>query len=58
MNMNDRKKTKKTKTIRAKNAGVKGPGNKVFAAKQITTSKASRGFTTKKPVKAHLSYPL
>lgn len=51
-------KKKKPKAPRTKNANQKGPGNEPFKAKAITTSKASRGFTTKKPPKAHLSYPL
>lgn len=55
--MEDKKKSK-SKMPRTKNAHAKGPGNEPFKAKAITTSKASRGFTTKKPVKAHLSYPL
>jgi hypothetical protein len=56
--MEDKKKVKTPKAPRAKNANVKGPSNARFTAKAVTTSKASRGFTTKKPPKAYLSYPL
>lgn len=57
MNLEDKK--KKAKQIKAKNANpTKNLGKNIITAKAITTSKASRGFSTKKPVKAHLSYPL
>lgn len=55
--MEDKKKSK-PKAPRTKNANAKGPGNEPFKARAITTSKASRGFTTKKPPKAYLSHPL
>jgi len=56
MNLEDKKKKKKPAK---RNTGPKSsPGAKIFAAKQVTTSKASRGFSTKKPVPAYLSYPL
>lgn len=55
--MEDKKKSK-PKAPRTKNANQKGPSNARFEAKAVTTSKASRGFTTKKPPKAYLSYPL
>lgn len=54
--MEDKKKKpskgKKTKS------GSSSPGKELIRAKAITTSKASRGFSTKKPPKATLSYPL
>lgn len=56
--MEDRKK-KTPKAPKAKNANpTKNLGKKIITAKAITTSKASRGFTTKRPPKAYLSYPL
>jgi hypothetical protein len=60
MNLTDKKKSKKkTGQPRAKNGSPKpSPGANIHKAKAITTSKASRGFTTKKPPKASLSYPL
>lgn len=57
MQVEDKK--KKAKTIRAKNANpTKNLGKKIITAKAITTSKASRGFTTKKPPQTYSSYPL
>jgi hypothetical protein len=53
--MEDKKK-KPGKKI--KKSGSSSPGKELIRAKAITTSKASRGFSTKKPVKAYLSYPL
>lgn len=60
MNMEDKKKKQKKATgPKKKNVGPKSsPGAKIISAKAITTSKASRGFSTKKPVSAYLSYPL
>jgi hypothetical protein len=56
--MKDSKK-KTSKQPRAKNANpTKNLGKKIITAKAITTSKASRGFSTKRPAKVHLSYPL
>lgn len=53
------KKAKKPRAPRAKNANpTKNLGANIHKAKALTTSKASRGFTTKKPPKAYLSYPL
>jgi len=49
--MEDKKKPKRAKKIHS-------PGEEIHKAKNLVTSKASRGFTTKKPPKAHLSYPL
>jgi len=58
MNMAD-KKQKKAKGPKKKSVGPKSStGAKIFAAKAITTSKASRGFSSKKPPAAYLSYPL
>jgi hypothetical protein len=55
MNLEDKKK----KGLKKKNSGPSStPGAKLVRAKQIVGSKASRGFTTKKPPKVHLSYPL
>jgi hypothetical protein len=54
--MEDKKKAKKKKFNIA--GSSKSPGKQLIQAKQITTSKASRGFSTKKPVKTHSSYPL
>ena len=51
--MEDKKKKAPKKAKR-----TPSPGEQIFKAKAVTTSKASRGFTTKKPPKAHLSYPL
>jgi len=56
MEVEDKKKAKKKKFNIA--GSSKSPGKELIRAKQVTTSKASRGFTTKKPVKAHVSYPL
>lgn len=53
-----KKKVKTPKAPRTKNANVKSESSVRFKAKAITTSKASRGFTTKKPPAAYLSYPL
>jgi len=49
---------KKAKRIKAKNVPAKKGTNERFAAKALVTSKKSRGFSTKKPPKAYLSYPL
>ncbi len=56
MEAEDKKKKAKKKFNIA--GSSKSPGKELIRAKQVTTSKASRGFTTKKPVKATLSYPL
>jgi len=56
MEAEDKKKAKKKKFNIA--GSSKSPGKELIRAKQVTTSKASRGFSTKKPVKAHVSYPL
>lgn len=56
MEAEDKKKAKKKKFNIA--GSSKSPGKELIRAKQVTTSKASRGFTTKKPVKTHSSYPL
>jgi hypothetical protein len=55
MQLEDKKKKKPT----GKKSGVSSsPGAKLIKAKAIVGSKASRGFSTKKPPKVHLSYPL
>ena len=51
MNLEDKKK------VKAKNS-TKSPGKKLIQAKVVVPTKAQRGFTTKKPSKVHLSYPL
>lgn len=56
MRMTDKKKPKAPKV---KNGSpTKNLGANIHKAKALTTSKASRGFTTKKPPAAYLSYPL
>jgi hypothetical protein len=54
MEMIDKKKKKAGK----KSGPSSSPGAKLIQAKQIKGSKASRGFSTRRPVKAYLSYPL
>ncbi len=56
MEAEDKKKKAKKKFNIA--GSSKSPGKELIRAKQVTTSKASRGFTTKKPVKTHSSFPL
>lgn len=57
MRMTDKK--KKPKAPKVKNGSpTKNLGANIHKAKALTTSKASRGFTTKKPPAAYLSYPL
>lgn len=52
--MEDAKKKKPGK----KKGMSSSPGAKIFAAKSVVPTKAQRGFSTKRPPKVHLSYPL
>ena len=49
---------KKKPSKKMKKSGSSSPGKELIRAKAITTSKASRGFSTKRPVKTYSSYPL
>lgn len=57
-NLEDKRKKKPARPKKKDVGPNSSPGAKLIKAKQITTSKASRGFTTKKPPAAYLSYPL
>lgn len=49
---------KKKKLSGKKKNQSSSPGSQIFKAKAVVPTKAQRGFTTKRPPKVHLSYPL